>query len=586
MTKKTTVETPQVHQGDCLSWGDSFFLYLEREGQPLSIGSISIFEGQISAKDCARFIESKLQLIPRYRQRVVFPPFNVGLPVWEFDPDFDVRNHVHEVKLKKGTDEGLKAACGKVLSTILDRRRPLWDFTIFRGLQGDRTALLTRVHHCLADGVAGVRLMHVLMDTVPHPEPPPQAKPFKIPTPRDSGSLLLDGIFRSYFSVVERVLNMQAEVFQAAQHVLSLQGDETLSPTVTHGDARRSLPARLETLSELACLTDRLPFNRVCWGPHNIAWTEVSLDDIKKVKDVFGTTVNNVLLAVLTSAIGSYSAGHGVQLEGRQMRVVVPVNLRGDDNPDHLGNRITFLPINVPLDIADVKDLLLAIHEKMEVYKAAKVAGLVGLLGNIIGALPTMFQAMAAPVLSELPLNLVNTIITNVPGPQVPLYVMGHKMTHWYPVVPIGGEMGMNIALLSYNGYVYFGFHGDVQAVPDVEQLEQLVQSSFAELLRSAKKGYKPKAGAVATSAAAPPARAPRRKRPAPLAKTTPVQEVAARSETAKVSKPARKAKPVQKRVVREPKARRPATQTRSAGEAKAKDAAKVPAEPQKLLEQ
>jgi diacylglycerol O-acyltransferase len=534
MPTKKEIPTPPVHPGDCLSWGDSFFLYLEREGQPLSIAAISEFEGQITARDCARFIESKLHLIPRYRQRVVFPPFNVGLPVWEFDPNFDTRNHVRETRLKHGTDEEFKAAVGKVLSTILDRSRPLWDFTIFRGLKGNRTGILARVHHCLADGIAGVRLMHVLMDTAPHTEPLPKAEPFDVPSPRDSGSLLLDGLFRSYFSVVERLLNMQAELFQAAQNLLVLQGGPPSEPT--NGTSRSNLPAKLETLKELACLTDRLPFNRVCWGPHNIAWTELPLHEIKKVKNIFGTTVNNVLLTVLTSAIRRYSEAHGVELKGRQMRVVVPVNVRGDDNPDHLGNRITFLPINVPLDIVEERDLLLAIHERMEAYKATKVAAMVGLLGNLIGVLPTTFQAMAAPILSELPLNLVNTIITNIPGPQAPLYVMGHKMTRWYPVVPIGGEMGMNIALLSYNGNVYFGFHGDVQAVPDIEAMETLVQSSFANLLRATDTGRGRKQRAKTASSNS------RRPRPPKLSGSTPQKsKVSSASKGAPARKSSRK---------------------------------------------
>jgi diacylglycerol O-acyltransferase len=489
MTTNKQTPIPEVHQGDCLSWGDSFFLYLEREGQPLSIASISVFEGTITVKDCVRFIESKLRLIPRYRQHVVFPPFNVGLPVWEFDPNFNVRNHVREVKLKQGTEKEFKQACGKVLSTLLDRNRPLWDFTIFRGLKGDRTGILARVHHCLADGIAGVRLMNVLLDTEPQSHPLPKPAPFKTPTPRDSGSLLLDGLFRSYFSVVERFLTFQAEIFRSAQQALSLTHEQDTGTGTGNGICEQGLMGRIEMLREMASLTDRLPFNRVCWGPHNIAWTEIPLADIKTVKNAFGTTVNNVLLTVLTSTIRRYCEMHDAQLSGRKMRVVVPVNVRGDDS--HLGNRITFLPINVPLDIADEKKLLRAIHEKMEVYKAAKVAGIVGLAGTMIGALPTMFQAMAAPIVSQLPLNLVNTIITNVPGPQVPLYVMGHKMLRWYPVVPIGGEMGMNIALLSYNGQVYIGFHGNVHAAPDVERFEELVQKSFAALLRSVTTGDK-----------------------------------------------------------------------------------------------
>ncbi len=480
MTSKT--KATAGGQNDCLSWGDSFFLYLEREGQPLSIASISEFEGQISAKDCARFIESKLHLIPRYRQHVVFPPFNVGLPVWEYASDFEVGKHIREVKLKQGTDAELKAVCGEILSTSLDRSRPLWDFTIVRGLTGNRTCILARVHHCLADGVAGVRLMNVLMDTTPTAVPRAPGKRPEAPPSRDPGALLIDGLARSYFSTVERLLKAHSEIVQGAHQAISgVSGSR-------HEDGHSSEPAAppiAEMLAELATPAERLPFNRVCQGPHNIAWTGISLAEIKAVKNACATTVNDVVLAVLTAAIGRYSEGHGARLNGRKLRIVVPVNIRPEGAADDLGNRITFLPVNMPLDIRDPKSLLAAIHQRMDIHKAAGMAEIVSLAGTLAGAIPPILQALAAPLASKLPLSICNTIITNVPGPQVPLYLMGHKMVRWYPVVPIGGEMGMNVAVLSYNGVVYFGFHGDVNAAPDIERMEELVDSSFAELLNS-----------------------------------------------------------------------------------------------------
>src|SRR5690348_18335152 len=149
-----------------LSWGDAIFLYLEREGAPLHIASVNIFEGRIPLASCRRFIASKLPLIPRYRQRVVTAPFNIGLPTWEYDPDFDIRNHIREVKLRHGTEAELQAAAGKLLTLRMDRRHPLWDFTLFP-LPGNRTGILARIHHCLADGIAGVGLMNVIMDPTP-----------------------------------------------------------------------------------------------------------------------------------------------------------------------------------------------------------------------------------------------------------------------------------------------------------------------------------------------------------------------------------------------------------------------------------
>jgi diacylglycerol O-acyltransferase len=162
--------------GDRLSWGDALFLYLERAGMPLNIASVSIFEGQMALEDCVRFIESKLPLLPRYYQRVVVPPLNIGLPAWDYDPSFDIHNHFTEVRLKRGTENELKTLAGKIFSRVMDRQRPLWDFTLVSGLHGDRSALITRIHHCLADGIAGVGLMNVLMDSGPQPLPLPKRK--------------------------------------------------------------------------------------------------------------------------------------------------------------------------------------------------------------------------------------------------------------------------------------------------------------------------------------------------------------------------------------------------------------------------
>jgi len=185
------------------SWGDALFLHIERPGQPLNIAGVSMFEGEIKLADLRAFVESKLPLIPRYRQRAVPSPFDFGLPTWEFDPQFDIRNHVREVKLKHGTEDELKALAGKIVSQSLDRQRPLWDFTLAR-LKSGRTGMVTRIHHCLADGIAGVGAMNVILDASPNP-PPVSRKRLKAtppPTPKDAGAALLDGLAKSYLSPV------------------------------------------------------------------------------------------------------------------------------------------------------------------------------------------------------------------------------------------------------------------------------------------------------------------------------------------------------------------------------------------------
>jgi len=184
-----------LNGSNSFSWGDALFLYVEREGQPINIAGVSVFEGEIDLAAFSKFIESKLPLIPRYRQRVVFPPLNLGLPHWEFDTGFDIRNHIHEVTLKHGTEKELKALAGKIVSERLDRQRPLWDFTLAR-LKGSRTGLITRIHHCLADGISGVGIVNVILDASPTPLPLPRTKPRvePPPAPKDAGAALLNGL--------------------------------------------------------------------------------------------------------------------------------------------------------------------------------------------------------------------------------------------------------------------------------------------------------------------------------------------------------------------------------------------------------
>jgi diacylglycerol O-acyltransferase len=482
----------EFEHGNSFSWGDALFLYLERPGQPLSIGSVSIFEGAIPLKTCRDFVESKLPLIPRYRQHVVFPAFNLGLPSWQFDPNFDIRNHVRQITLKHGTENDLKKIASGILSTSLDRRRPLWDITLVRGLEGGRSGLVARIHHCLADGIAGVELMTVLMN--PSPEMPviPKQKPvFQAPRHRDAGAELIDGLVKSYFSAVKGALTLQSEALQIAQEAIA-------NPTGPLSDLLNIMP-------ELATPSDRLPFNIVCQGPQKFAWTEIPMAEIQAVRHSCGATVNDVILTVVTAAIRRYSELRGVRVKGRSARIMIPVNIRATGDAKQLGNRILFMPISVPLDIRVPQKLFAFVRERMEYLKRARAAEFIGFAGGMVSAIPTAILAAIAPLASQLPLSLCNTICTNVPGPPVPVYLLGRKMLSWYPYVPIGGEMGFNCAILSYNGTAYFGFTCDANAVPDPEHLEKFLVKSFAEL-RSSSPKVKPVVDEKASI--------PRRKRP------------------------------------------------------------------------
>jgi diacylglycerol O-acyltransferase / wax synthase len=458
------------------SWGDALFLYLERPGQPLSIAGVSILEGNVPLKACRDLVESKLPLIPRYRQRVAFPPLNLGLPHWESDPMFDIRNHIRQVTLRNGTEAKLKALASSILSTHLDRQRPLWDITLVRGLQGHRSGMIARIHHCLADGISGVGIFNVLMSTSPEPEPLPRIKsgaPDQQP-PRDAGAALLDGLVKSSLSALQGALSLHSEAMQMAQGILANSGER--------------LSELLNVLPEIATPAERLPFNVVCHGPQKFGWTEIDLAKVKEVKNRCGGTVNDVILTVVAAALRRYSELRKVRVKGRSARIMVPVNIRGGDSPGELGNRITFVPVTLPLDIRDPQKLFAFVRQRTEYIKHAHAAELVLFAGGLFSAIPPPLWAAIGPVASQLPLSLANIICTNIPGPQVPLYLVGHKMLSWYPYVPIGGELGTNWAILSYNGKAYFGFTCDVGAVPDPENLEKFVDVSFAELYRSAKR--------------------------------------------------------------------------------------------------
>jgi len=244
-----------------------------------------------------------------------------------------------------------------------------------------------------------------------------------------------------------------------------------------------------------------------CRGPQKVAWVKIPLADVKAIKERYGTSVNDVLLALVTATIRRYVEMHKDPVKKQLLRIMVPVNARGNGNADDLGNRISLLPVTVPLDIRNPRKLLSAVHERMEFLKRAHIAEVVSLAGGLIGVIATPLQALAGPVASQLPFAPFNLVCTNVPGPQFPLYLMGHKMLSWYPYVPVGGEMAMNCAMLSYDGTVYLGFSGDVHAAPDLRRMETLLRLSFAELRNAAgigpqrKKPVRPKIKKMVTPA-------------------------------------------------------------------------------------
>ena len=260
---------------DRLSWGDTVFLNLEREGMPLNVACVCVFEGELPFKDCLQFIKAKLPLVPRYLKRVVPPPFGLGLPTWEYDPEFDLRRHVREVTLKHGTETELKAFAAKLFSKLMDRQHPLWDMTFVRGLKGRRTGMVIRLHHCLADGIAGVGMMNALFD--PNAEAPPARPRNGTQAPRSNDALisLTTGLVETYSEFVKRILSGMNDALTMVQRAAANGG------AVPAEDFSRLLP-------EITAITERLRFNVVCQGPQSFAWADVPLPEVKLIKAKFG----------------------------------------------------------------------------------------------------------------------------------------------------------------------------------------------------------------------------------------------------------------------------------------------------------
>jgi len=457
-------------ESDKLSWGDTVFLHLEREDMPLNVASLCTFEGEVSLADCGRFVESKLPQLPRYLKRVVAAPFGLGLPSWQYDPEFELSRHIKEVTLQHGTETELKNLAGKLFSTAFDRKHPLWDMTLVHGLKGNRTGIIFRLHHCMVDGMAGVELMKVLLDATPDATLPPRQKmKFKAPLPPDPLSSLTAGFVDSYYDFIKTLLDACADLLSMAER------------TATNG-AKINTKELATLFPEITAFTERLRFNVVYHGPQMFAATDIPLEEVKNIRHEAGASVNDVILAIITAALRTYCELHGDRVNGRLLRIMVPVNLRHSPGGEEWGNRISLIPVTIPFDIRDPRKLLAAVHRRTEFLKRVHAAELVSLAGGLIGMLPLSLQGLAGPIASQLPITPFNLVCTNVPGPQFPLYLLGHKMIDWYPYVPVGGEMAVNCAVLSYSGTVYFGFSGDVQAASDLRRVEKLLQASFREL--------------------------------------------------------------------------------------------------------
>jgi WS/DGAT/MGAT family acyltransferase len=455
-----------------LSAQDASFLYFEREEAPMHIGSIAVLEGDVSYDRFTENLAAKLHLVPRYLQLAVPAPFNIGHPAWEWDPDFDITNHVKEVRIEgPGTHDQLMELAAGVFAPMLRRDKPLWEMYLVRGLEGDRSALVSKVHHCLVDGVSGIELLMLVFDVSPNPPPPPPP-PNEERAP-DPGPLarLLDAILDNAAGSIDQWAEFQ----------------QSLADTIWEGDSRRRRVMRaMETaLPYMVSPVQRAPFNKPLTGSRKLAVSEFSFAEIRAIRGACGGTVNDVVLAVLGGAVGRYLEAHGEKAEGRAIRVLTPVNVRRENEKGALGNRVSMLLVEAPADLKDPLARLKTIASRTERLKRTNVADGVQLIGQFLNGAPPALQALAG--LMPQPSNtLANMVCTNVPGPMIPLYCAGHRMAAHYPLIPIAWEMGVGCGVTSYDQKLYFGLMADAGCAPDVGRLKEFLDQSYIELRAAA----------------------------------------------------------------------------------------------------
>lgn len=460
-----------------MSATDAAFLYIERKEIPLNIASVCVFEEPIPFPEFLRSIDSKLHLVPRYRQIVVSPPWGLGFPSWQDDPKFDVREHVFRVTLgAPGGDAELEAFASKLLSQSLDRNKPLWDLHVVDGLQDGRGALIFRVHHALADGVAGIELMKLLLDATPEAPSVIGKRRYRRTRAVEQQHSLGDSISGMIHGTLGSLLEFEAGMLQFAQNLVAETNES-------------SLKGLLGLLPEFSVAIERLPFNKPCTGKRKFCWTEIDMADVQKVREVAGGTVNDVILTVVTRALARYVKLHGQSVVNRFVRIVCPVNLRAAEHKhDGLGNQISFLPVALPMDARGPLRTLQAVTARTETLKHSGALGFVALAAKWLAAAPPPLQELFWRSIPEiiLPVPALNMICTNVMGSPTPLYAAGKKMLAAYPQVPTGYDLGVGCAVHSYNGKLFFGLIADTHAAPDVDRLREFVALSFEELRQSA----------------------------------------------------------------------------------------------------
>ena len=443
---------------------DSLFLALEDRSAHMHVGAVAIFEGPPPPyADLLRLIEARLERVPRYRQRILAVPLSQGRPVWIDETQFDLEYHVRHTALPSpGGEAELKKLAARLLSQQLDRDKPLWEMWLVEGLGDARFAVISKTHHCMLDGISGVDLATVLMDAEPTSRAPPPPPPW---TPRKAPPIS-ELLVSSVKEQLSHPLRMARSAFEP------------------NGEAARVVG---QLFSGLRPLVDVLSMGRAPQSPLNVPigphrrfeMVELSLAEVKAVRAAQGGTVNDVILAIVAGALRTWLSARG-ELPQADLRVLVPVSMRSRDARGTFGNQVSAVFCPLPVTEANPLERLRKVREAMRGVKEnghAVGAHTLSRLGEF--APPTLF-AQASRLAATT--RIFNLVVTNVPGPQFPLYLLGRKMLRCFPQVPLAAQQALGVALLSYDGCIGAGLIGDADAARDLPALASAMRASLGEL--------------------------------------------------------------------------------------------------------
>jgi len=458
--------------GDRLTALDASFLHLEDASAHMHVASVMLFEGEPPAyDDLLESIDRRLHLVPRYRQKLAFVPLGQGRPRWVDDPHLNLRYHVRATALPSpGSEDQLRALAGRVFAQQLDRDKPLWEIWLVEGLEGGRFAMLSKTHHSLVDGISGVDIMTVLFDTSPEPAVPPDPGQRWLPRPLPSSAQLLGEALVERATMPGELARTVRAVFRAPRQIAGgvLQAAAGVGAMAWAG----MNPA------------PPTPYNQEI-GPHRrFTWVRTQLGDMKAIKNELGGTVNDVVLASVAGALGRHLRRRGHSTDGLELKALVPVSVRRDEQRGDLGNQVAAIMAPLPVWCQEPVARLERVREAMSGLKEGGQAVGAQVLTELGGYAPPTVMAQASRLMNRQ--RLFNVVVTNVPGPQFALYLMGRRALDPFPMVPLARNQGLGVAIMSYDGKMNFGLVGDYDVMYDLDDLARDLYDSLSELADAA----------------------------------------------------------------------------------------------------